>query len=384
MKSQYLVITMVATILLLANCSSEKESWEQLPSTPITGADATITFNGERSFGIVTLDAQSATTGVLTLDNVIPGYSLENVNVTLDEKTDGSFAVDGSKTLVSPPMIMPLSRSDASPIGIYELKATGVVTKEGKAFIDITTAMTAEAGNDMAGRWAPENMLPVAVPYLSHAPAVVSITLAGKPEESAELSTRLSLAAGAIIYNVIGAVELASDGNLTVEYSPEIDAEKIIAQGIDDAAGEYADLKLPKLSSAKNMIFWYAEGEMLAVSPIVPKIIYQVAVDKGENPNLNDGATTEKTEKLIADLAAKGVDTTRLLKMLDKLNATGIPMGLKHEGNNMSIIITKEMIDPIITLLSPALPSLGIKELEELGKVWQEVTDFSLTLNFSR
>lgn len=384
MKSQYLVITMVAAILLLANCSSDKESWEQLPSTPITGADATITFNGERSFGIVTLDAQSATTGVLTLDNVIPGYSLENVNVTLDEKTDGSFAVDGSKTLVSPPMIMPLSRSDASPIGIYELKATGVVTKEGKAFIDITTAMTAEAGNDMAGRWMPENMLPVAVPYLSHAPAVVSITLAGKPEESAELSTRLSLAAGAIIYNVIGALELASDGNLTVEYSPEIDAEKIIAQGIDDAAGEYADLKLPKLSSAKNMIFWYAEGEMLAVSPIVPKIIYQVAVDKGENPNLNDGATTEKTEKLIADLAAKGVDTTSLLKMFDKLNATGIPMGLKHEGNNMSIIITKEMIDPIITLLSPALPSLGIKELEELGKVWQEVTDFSLTLNFSR
>ncbi|MCM1520933.1 MAG: DUF4925 domain-containing protein [Lachnoclostridium sp.] len=383
MKSQYLVITMVAAILLLANCSNEKESWEQLPSTPITGADATITFNGERSYGIVTLDAQSATKGLLTLDNVIPGYALEEVNVTLDEKTDGSFAVDGSKMLMNPPVIMPISRAEASPTGIYELKATGVVTKEGKAFIDITTALTTEAGSSMAGRWMPENMLPVAMPYLSHSPAVVSVTLAGKPTESAELSTKLSLAAGAIIYNVIGAVELASDGNLTVEYSPEIDAEKIIAEGINEAAGEYADMKLPKLASAKNMIFWYATGEMLSISPIVPKIIYQVAVDKGENPNLNDGATTEKTEKLIADLAAKGVDTASLLKMLNELNSTGIPMGLKHEGNNMSIIITKEMVDPIITLLSPALPSLGINELEELGKVWQEVTDFSLTLNFS-
>ena len=82
-------------------CSDDdnKAPWEELPSGPITGADAMITFNGDRSYGSVQIKADNSSKGVINVVNVLPGYPEVTMDVDMAQQPDGSFNVTGATTL---------------------------------------------------------------------------------------------------------------------------------------------------------------------------------------------------------------------------------------------------------------------------------------------
>lgn len=399
--------------LLMAGCSDDKAAWEQLPSGPITGADAMLTFNGDRSYGRVILDAESADRGELELDNVIPGYPSVDMDVTLKEMPDGTLAVEGKKSLKDAPEIMPSTRSDTPPFVIYDLKVSGVITTQGKARIDVVSQLTQQASGNLVGAWVPKVMLPVSAEMMKNSPVVVNIALRGNAAESASLSADMSMLAGALLTQAVGSIDFRADGNFIIGYPATVDLARALTDGIDLATGQFKALRPMSLTTGKNLVFWYKMGEMVCFTPYIPNITYQIAVDAGQNPNLNDGATQEKLEKMIAEIAAMGVDTKKMLALFDRLNDHGIPFGAGASSSDLTIVITKKMLDPVMELIAPALPELdsklaafladeknaelaalltekifprlGVKNLQEFATLWAtQIEDFTITLNFSK
>ncbi len=395
--------------MLFTSCSDDKEAWEKLPDTPITGADAYLTFNGERSYGQVTLTPFSQTEGSINLDNVIPGYLSVDMDVKMAEQPDGSFALEGSKSLTTAPEMMPGTRSVASYI-IYKLTAKGSVSPDGKATVAIESKINKPASGNMTGLWHLPAMLPLTPEMKAESPAVVDIKLLGQPEKSAELSAEISMLAGAMLYQTVGEVEFNDNGNLTVIYSPVLDFTRMLTDGIDRNAGIFKELNPRNLSSGSNLVFWFYIAGAAHFSPYIPNIMYKIAVDNGQNPNLNDGATQEKLEAAIAALAEAGIDTQKMMTFFNRLNSTGIPVHAKAADGKLTLVITKDMIDPVVDIIAPALPALdarlteflaensnseiaalltekifpalGVKSLTELGILWQKgVEDFTVTIN---
>lgn len=401
-----------AVAMLFTACSDDKEAWEKLPDTPITGADAMLTFNGERSYGQVTLTPVSQTAGSIYLDNVIPGYLSVDMDVKMTEQPDGSFAIEGTKSLTTPPEMMPESRSDASFI-LYKLTAKGSVSPAGKAVIAIESKINESAAGNMTGLWHLPAMLPLTPEMMAESPVVVDIKLLGQPEKSAELSAEMSMLAGAMLYQTVGELDFNENGNLTLVYSPVLDFARLLTDGIDRTSGTFKELNPRNLSSGSNLVFWFYAKGAVHFSPYIPNIMYKIAVDNGQDPNLNDGATQEKLQAAIASLAEMGIDTEKMLTIFNGLNATGIPVPGKAADGKLTLLITKDMIDPFVELLAPALPALdarftefladesnagvaailtekifpalGVKNLTELGMLWQKgVEDFTITINLRK
>ena len=87
MKKKYFYpLALACTLCLFTACSDDDvNAWEQLPQTEISGANATLTFNGNAlNDGSVQLPVNNARSGVLTMKNVVPGYRSVPVNVTLE------------------------------------------------------------------------------------------------------------------------------------------------------------------------------------------------------------------------------------------------------------------------------------------------------------
>ncbi len=395
--------------MLAASCSDDKKPWEEIPSSPMTGSDAIVTFNGDRAYGVVTVDTKSESRAIVNLSNIIPGYPEITVPADMKQTGDGTFALSGSTTLSTPPVIFPMSRADAVP-AIYEMALKGTVTTAGKADIAVTSTLTQSAQGNFTGKWVPEKMLPVTAALMEHAPVVIDLAIKGQPEKSAELSATLSLLGGLALYNTLGAVDFQDNGSMVIDYSTVIDLARAMQDGIDQTNGIYKAIAGFDGSTGRNLVFWYSRGNMLLVTPYVPNISYKIDVDNGKNPNLNDGAVTEKLESLIADLAEMGIDTKALMATFESLNSTGIPVAAAVSGSSLKLVINKEMIDPFVKLLAPALPvldaklknyladpsnaamaeivttqlfpALGITSLSDLPSLWQEgIETLTITIN---
>ena len=238
----------------------------------------------------------------------------------------------------------------------------------------------------------------------------VDIALKGQPEKYAELSATLSLLGGLAFYNCIGALDLQGNGSMVIDYSTAIDLARAMREGIDQNNGIYKAITDFKGSPGRNLVFWYSHSPYLMVTPYIPNISYKIDVDNGKNPNLNDGAVTEKLEKMLADLSAMGIDTKALMSTFESLNSTGIPMAAAATGSSLKLVIDKKMLDPFVSLLAPALPALdvklkdfladpanagvadilttqlfpalGITSLQDLGKLWEDgIESFTITIN---
>ena len=367
MKKSFFYFIVIAGTLMSASCSDDKQPWENIPSSPITGNDAVVTFNGDRSYGVVTVDTRSESSALVTLSNIIPGYPEITVPADMKQSGDGTFSLSGSTSLATPPEIFPMSKATASS-SIYEMALKGTVTDSGKAQIAVTSTLTADAQGKFTGKWIPEKMLPITAELIAHAPVVVDLAIKGQPEKSAELSATLSLLGGLALYNSIGALDLQENGSMVIDYSTAIDLARALREGIDQNNGIYKAITDFKGSTGRNLVFWYNRADYLFVTPYIPNISYKIDVDNGNNPNLNDGAVTEKLEKMLADLAAMGIDTKALMSTFTSLNSTGIPIAAMPDGSSLKLVIDKKMIDPFISLLAPALPALDLKLKEYIAE----------------
>lgn len=132
MKKKYFYpLALACALCLFTACSDDDENtWEQLPQTEISGENATLTFNGNTlSEGSLQLTVSNATSGVLTLKNVVPGYPSVPVNVTLEEQSNGTFSFSGQADMNALPEA-PSTKSEDT-VALLKVTVNGTITLDG-------------------------------------------------------------------------------------------------------------------------------------------------------------------------------------------------------------------------------------------------------------
>lgn len=354
MKKHFTLLALAAAMTFAA-CSSDDgpAAWEKLPATPISGENAVLTVNGDATAGTVQLTATSATQGTLLLTNVLPGYDEVSMAVTLAERADGSFDLQGETGLTTPPSMLAKAEAAAE---IFHLTVSGSLTPEGKAVIDLTSALSTEAQGGLTGTW---NLLDKMSfdedSNLTSAPLWITWNAIDPAQPNAEqLALTLRTFGSPLLYQVLHSVTFAPDGNITAQYwSGEPDLMSCIFYGIDEA-GNIVNLheSEPWLDSPKNLAFWFVRGDRLY---IVPNIAAILAETGGENGAAVD---PEALTGLLGTLAEYGVKVDLLLPLVQQWMQTGIPLRYAKENGALKLYADKELCAPVIEALLPALPKL--------------------------
>lgn len=400
----------MAAALSFTACDDDGETpaWKQLPTAPITGADATLTVNGDANSGSVQLTASSATRGTLLLTGVLPGYAEVSMAVALSEKPDGSFDISGKKGLTTGPAM----RSAAAEPVIINLAARGNITPEGKVSLTLTSALSADAQGGLTGNWALQYQSEVAEDgTLATGPLWMDWSALDAAKPNAEfLATIVSTFGSAFLFQYLNQVTFSADGNITAKYwtgSPDIaDVLNSMSYSEDEKYALWSDIHNNEwLSSPKNLAFWYVKDGCLRVVPSIGAILGQVGEDNG-----GTAPDTEALTEIIGALSEFGIDITPLLPTVMEWMNAGIPLKYVASDGALKIYIDKEMAAPFVTALLPALPKidemiaqmkkenpedetvqmigmlLGMLQIENFAgfeTIWKENTDaFGIALNF--
>lgn len=321
----------------------------------------TLTFNGDSTSGSVQLTAgDGATYGTLLLTDVLPGYAEVSMDVTLSERTDGSFDITGEKGLTTAPSM--ISRADAESV-IFNISVSGNVTPEGKATVNLTSALSTEAQGRLAGTW---DLLTQLGAYdeggaLTTAPLWVTWSAKDTQQGNAELlATTLRTFGSSLLYQVLHSVTFSTDGNITAQYwSGDVDLMTAMFSGI--ATGEDGNPvmknlheKEPWLKSPKNLAFWYVKGDNLYVVPNIMAILTQVGEDNGSNVS----GSLDNLTGILAALGEYGIKVDALLPLVMQWMETGIPLKYVNSNGELKLYADKEMCRPVVEALLPALPKL--------------------------
>lgn len=405
-----LTLLVLAGALAFTACeeSGETPSWKQLPTTPITGADASLTVNGDTNSGSVQLTASSATQGTLLLTGVLPGYSEVSMDVTLSEKPDGSFDISGEKGLTTSPAM----RSAAAEPVIFNLAVRGNITPEGKITVTVTSALSTEAQGGLTGDWALQYKSAMTEDgTLATAPLWMDWSALDTAKPNAEfLATIVSTLGSPFLFQYLNQVTFSADGNITAKYwTGSADISNVLNNGIaTDADGNALWVDLHNggwLDSPKNLAFWYVKDDCIRVVPNINAILGQVGED-------NDGAMPDMSAltEIIAALSEYGIDIAPLLPTILEWLDAGIPLKYAVTDGALKVYIDKEMAAPFVTALLPALPKidemiaqmkeqnpddetvqmidmllmmLQIENFAGFETIWKENTkDFGIALNF--
>lgn len=414
MKKLFTLLALAATMTFAACSDSDEEAaWKQLPTEPISGENATLTVNGGSTSGSVQLTATSATQGTLLLTNVLPGYAEISMDVTLSERTDGIFDITGEKGLTTPPSM--IARA-AEPV-IFNISVSGNVTPEGKASVNLTSALSTEAQGGLAGTWdlLGEVKLKEEDGSLTTAPLWVTWSAIDPTQANAEqFALALRTFGSPLLYQVLHSVTLSADGNITAKYwSGDVDLMTAIFSGMvtdqNTMTTTFVNLheNEPWLASPKNLAFWYVKGDNLYVVPNIAAILAQVGEDSGSDVSGSLGDLTG----ILAALGEYDIKIDALLPLVTQWMETGIPLKYANSNGALKLYVDKEMCRPVIEALLPALPKLdemiakliaenpddqmiqmlpmlvgmlGIQNFAALEPIWNNNTDeFEIALNFT-
>lgn len=414
MKKLFTLLALAATMTFAACSDSDEEAaWKQLPTEPISGENAALTVNGGSTSGSVQLTATSATQGTLLLTNVLPGYAEISMDVTLSERTDGTFDITGEKGLTTAPSM--IARA-AEPV-IFNISVSGNVTPEGKATVNLTSALSTEAQGGLAGTWdlLGEVKLKEEDGSLPTAPLWVTWSAIDPTQANAEqFALTLRTFGSPLLYQVLHSVTLSADGNITAKYwSGDVDLMTALFSGTD--TDEEAKITTfvnlhedePWLESPKNLAFWYVKDDNLYVVPNIAAILAQVGEDSGSDVSGSLGDLTG----ILAALGEYGIKIDALLPLVTQWMETGIPLKYVKSNGALKLYVDKEMCRPVIEALLPALPKLdemiakliaenpddemiqmlpmlvvmcGIQNFAALEPIWNDNTDeFEIALNFT-
>lgn len=374
-----------------------------------------LTVNGGSTTGSVQLTATSTTQGTLFLTNVLPGYAEISMDVTLSGRTDGTFDITGEKGLTTAPSM--ISRADAESV-IFNISVSGNVTPEGKATVNLISALSTEAQGGLAGTWdlLSEVKLKEDDGAMTIAPLWVTWSALDPAQANAEGFARGVGTFGSMpLYQVLHSVTFSTDGNIMAEYwSGNVDLQTAIFQGtvtdqetlITTFINIHEDE--PWLESPRNLAFWYVKGDNLYVVPNITAILAQVGKDSGssvDTGNLDISALLSKLGEYDITLTAE------LLSTVTGWLQTGIPLKYVKSNGALKLYVDKEMCSPIIEALLPALPKLDemiakliaenpddqsiqmlpmflamlqIKNFADLEPIWNNNTDeFEISLNLT-
>ena len=431
MKKLLNLMLLAAGVLAFAACNKEPEPWETLPDTPIVG-DA-LTVNGQSNTdGSLSFMATSATEGILTLTNIVPGYpSITNMPVTLESRSDGSFHFSGEQGMPTPPAINDLSQlltsktdiAGPSQPSVAIVKVDGTITTVGQANITTDIVRAPEANGGLNGTW---KLLANCGKLdeegsLQTAPIWVTWNAIDETQANGQtLAQLLRTFASPILFQYLSYITLADNGWLTARYhtgSPVKDSSgdtfadmMTVLSAIDTDADGNAVLKVihdgPWIDSPQQLVYWYVHDDMIYLLPDIQAII-ALATD-GNGSEVSGALTPDVITELLAglglDLNDPGTQVlvTKILEMVQ----TGMPLKYNVEGDMLSLTVTKEMAAPFIdvlvntdllSMLDETLAEgdsftsmiiygmLGISKFTDLKDIWESNTaDFSITLNFTR
>lgn len=401
MKKSAILLFLTAAVAVLSACgdSSDAEAWRELPTTPVTGGDATLTVNGQPMQGSVQLVPTSAERGVLTLNGVLPGYASVEMEVALAEQADGSFDFSGETGLTAAPAMT--TKAAAAEPAIFRLTVEGNLTPAGKATLAARSALTPEAQGGLSGTW---RLLPAPVADpVTGMPALTPIFVVWTPIDAAKPNMQqgamiVDLFGSMVLFDVLDSVTLHEDGNITARYWPEI------GMGGSDENNNFIASHDEWLESPKNnLAFWYVKNDRFYVVPNIDAILRETADEDGGEEQPAD------LEQIVAQLKQFGVDTEALQAALKEWMVTGIPLRYAKEGSSLKLYVDKQMVTPFMEALLPALPKLdemlapiladpenetgallqmafgmlGIEKLADIQTIWNTNTaDFELSVNF--
>ena len=412
-------VTLDRTISINMTSVLGKDAWKYLPATPISGEKATLTVNGRSiADGSVTLTAKSGTEGTLLLENMLPGYDKIEMDVTLKERSEGSFDLSGVKGLTTPPALT--TKADAAAPAIFQVSADGNITLYGTISITMKSVLTKEAQGGLTGSW---NLLTnletddIETATNLMAPVYIKWSALDKGKPNAELmGPRVSAFISGLVYQFLHSVTFSEEGNLTAEYWTADNTLKLdniidyIMNGIQNNKDHTATMinkhpESPWLKSPENVAYWYVSGEYLYVLPNITAILGQIGN--------NGGSALPDLTAILSTLGNYGIDVNELLPYVMKWMETGIPFKYrKTENGRLELYADKQMCRPIVEALLPALPKLdeliqnlattsdnvmlqmlpymlpsllAIDNLAALGPIWKENTkDFEVSLNFEK
>lgn len=138
-KNLLYLFALICSVSLFTACSDDDDNtWKQIPTTEISGENATLQVNGQVSTeGSAKLEVKNGGQGVLNLNKVVPGYADVPVDVVLEKQADDSFNFSGTKQLTSAP---DLTRAAASLPAIMTVEVSGNITLAGKITVNIKTS----------------------------------------------------------------------------------------------------------------------------------------------------------------------------------------------------------------------------------------------------
>ncbi len=420
-KSKTILAALLAAMSLLSACKKDSktdESWKEIPTTLFTAETGTASFDVNSipvSIGSVKLVASSNTKAVLVLNNVIPCTSSVSIDVDLKKSSDTQWTFSGTGSIDK---LSVLSVKGVDQTAIYTVAVDGTVDNGEKVTVNATTSVNAKG--DMEGSW---NLLRESSIGAGGLPAIMPLQISW----TASGEYALKAATMATAFSVLGSVELADeldqitfheDGNITAKYwqddsdsdeqvqIPDIQTLLKSLIGPDMKyhfpATSHTDwLELPKA----NLAFWYSAGGYLFEVPNLSAL-----TDAG----MSDFSITE-IYKAVQELKGIGVDTKQLITVIDALLDKGIVFKCTASDSAMALSIDKSLCGTLVNAFLPVLKQLdvlienmdsnpdlddetkaelkmlqtilagfGLEKPSDLIPIWENTTEFVITMNFTR
>ena len=426
MKTKFMgVLALIASIIATTSCQKDNadDTWRQIPVDQITveSGKAVITVNDvPETGGTVQFIAENEDDAILTLTGIVPGYSEIQVGVSLQKKSDDTFAFNGTTILSTPPSIAATLRTEENPC--YAVNVEGTITLEGVINVDVTTQVQGSSAF-LIGTWNLTRQCKVDL-TLTPVNGPVHITWKAAGAAGTAVSTILptvNMLACQLVAETLDQVIFDGSGNIMAKYYEDLDLGDDPMATIKALVGEIKpDLKGNvtfkahhndwTISPKANLAFWYASDNSLFVVPDVS------AIANAENPTDSkadmQGIDDSSIKEIIKTLRKYGVDVDAVNAELTKILSRGVELKYSLDGGNLKVYVDKDLCDPMVTALIPALSVLdtlfgqlsqsndpedqktvakiklimdilGLEKPSDLGTLWKATTEFEFALNLN-
>ena len=438
-KNWFYLFALICSVALFTACSDDEQpNWQKLPTDAITAENLTLTTNSQaQTNASATLAMTDAQTGTLTLTNAIRGLDEVSMNVTVSEQNDGTFQFQGSTSVA-------MTKAVADLINSIDVTASGTITLEGTATVNVTTA----ANGFLVKKW---NLCDKTYTYYKDEEDkegtiygagkinwVSSYTggIGGQTNTAKQVQQLGTLVLSTIMQQVLKDVEFRADGSIVASYAAEINLSQdaimgaLFGGGVDVSGIEW-------ISSPANLAYWYPSDNNINVVLDIPAIIAQASQDQGgDSAGMAESimavleqlqsATPAEIKAILASLLQNvgqgtilaNLDLTQIVdediaKLMGYLT-NGFPLKydittpVLSDGettvNDIYVYLDKEFMDILMPAVAPLLASpeletivsgavgqywgllkmlLGINSLADINDVWAVTSLFKVGLDLA-
>lgn len=420
-------MALIASILATTACQKDNadDTWRLIPVDQITveSGKAVITVNEiPNTDGTVQLVADNKDDATLNLTGIVPGYAEVHIGVDLQKRTEDTFAFKGSSVLSTPPSIAATLRStDDNPC--YAVSVEGTITIDGVINVAVTTEVQGSYAVSLTGTWDLVRQCKVDLTLTPvNGPVQITWKAAGAAGTavSAILPT-LNMIACQLVAETLDQVTFDGSGNIMAKYYDDLELgddpmatiKALLGEIKPDISGNvtFNAHHSDWTSSPKaNLAFWYAYDKSLFVVPNVSAIIE--AENSADSKGDMQGIDVSSILEILNLLKEYGVDVNALNAELQKILGRGIELKYSLEGGNIKVYVDKDLCDPVVTALIPALSALdslleqlsqstdpedqklvaeiklimgilGLEKPSDLGVLWKATTEFEIALNLT-